>query len=176
MRASFLTLTGLIFAFSVDLGDVATASAQQEATAKCANEGNAFSLDDQIAGCTAVIEAAHAASPPNASVEAAAFYNRANKYLRKSDAKRAIQDYSQAIRLNPSYVQAFVNRSIANRAIGETASAIADYRQSVKLDASFSTHGIGANTLERPMFPVFGTTVADVKLGNYPVDIPAHNP
>jgi len=62
--------------------------------------------DLKISGCTAVIQSGHE-TQQNLAI---AFYNRGNAYVRKGQNDRAIQDYDQAIRLNPNFADAFYNR------------------------------------------------------------------
>jgi Tetratricopeptide repeat len=50
------------------------------------------------------------------------------------DPDRAIADYSAAIRIDPNYVAAFVDRRIAYRAKGDLDRAIADDNQAIRLN------------------------------------------
>ena len=50
----------------------------------------------------------------------------------------AVDDCSQAIRLNPAYANAYLNRSVAKRALGDIAGAREDQRHAAELD------GVGA--------------------------------
>jgi tetratricopeptide (TPR) repeat protein len=61
-----------------------------------------------ISGCTTVIQSGR----ENTENLAVAFNNRGNAYSDKGDLERAIQDYDQAIRLNPQYATAFNNRGM----------------------------------------------------------------
>ena len=54
------------------------------------------------------------------------FNNRVNSYQKKALSDRAMQDYDQAIRLNPKYALAFVNRAIVHRFKGRFDNAILD--------------------------------------------------
>jgi tetratricopeptide (TPR) repeat protein len=54
--------------------------------------------DLSISGCTAIIQSGRQ-TQQNLAV---AFYNRGNAHFRKGQPDRAIADYDQAIRLNPS--------------------------------------------------------------------------
>jgi hypothetical protein len=47
--------------------------------------------------------------------------------------KRALQDYDEAIRLNPEYLNATHNRAAARRAAGDNAGADADRRREAEL-------------------------------------------
>ena len=64
---------------------------------------------------------------------ATAFDNRGVAYRRKGEYDRALQDYEQAIRLNPSNAYAYNNRGIIYRINGEYARAIADYDEAIWL-------------------------------------------
>lgn len=75
-----------------------------------------------------------------------AFYKRGNAYSQKGDYDRAIQDYDQAIRLNPGHAIAFSNRGVAYARKGDYDRAIQDYNQAIRLDPkhadSFSNRGV----------------------------------
>ena len=70
------------------------------------------------------------ASTPN---YAAAYYNRGIAWRHKGDPDRAIADYDQAIKLNPT-AAAYNNRGSAWAAKGEFDRAMADLDQAIKLD------------------------------------------
>ena len=58
----------------------------------------------------------------------------------------AIGDCSQAIRLNPAYANAYLNRSVAKRAMGDIAGARDDQRHAMELDGTAQTQA----TLSKP--------------------------
>jgi lipoprotein NlpI len=86
--------------------------------------------DVSIGGCTALIQSGQLTNYNLAN----AFNNRGLSYHVKGEYDRAIQDYDQAIRLNPGYAYAFFNRGIAYKDKGEYDRAIQDYDQAIKLD------------------------------------------
>jgi lipoprotein NlpI len=86
--------------------------------------------DLAISGCTAMIQSGHE-TQQNLAV---AFLNRGAAYLDKGQPDRAIQDYDQAIRLNPNYAAAFRNRGRAYSAKGDNDRAIADFNEAIRLD------------------------------------------
>src|SRR5262249_9799879 len=64
-----------------------------------------------------------------------AFYNRGNAYENKGDHDRAIANYSEAIRLNPTNLAAALgNRANSYAKKGNQARAIADYNEALRLD------------------------------------------
>ena len=73
------------------------------------------------------------AKVPSASVTAGTkaenFFIQGNDKYQKGDYQGAIQAFSQAIVLNPNYAQAYNNRGVACRALGDKQGAIADYNQ-----------------------------------------------
>jgi tetratricopeptide (TPR) repeat protein len=83
-----------------------------------------------IAGCTAIIQSGH---EPQKNL-AKAFRNRGNAYAGKGQSDRAIEDFDQAIRLNPNNAEAFYNRGVALRALGQQARAIADFAKARQLN------------------------------------------
>jgi tetratricopeptide (TPR) repeat protein len=86
-------------------------------------------IDAVIDGCTAVIQSGQ--EPPGKL--ATAFDNRGAAYRLKGEYDRALQDYEQAIQLNPSNANAYNNRGIIYRIKGEYGRAIADYDEAIWL-------------------------------------------
>ena len=80
--------------------------------------------DLSISGCTAIIQSGNE-TQQNLAV---AFFNRGNAYLEgKGQPDRAIQDFDQAIRLNPNYAEAFKGRGFAYSNKGQPDRARASY-------------------------------------------------
>ena len=73
------------------------------------------------------------------SEHAIAFNNRGTAYNDKGQYDRAIQDFDQAIRLDPNYALAFNNRGIAYDDKGQYDRAIQDYDQAIKLDPNYAS-------------------------------------
>src|SRR5215475_8264986 len=75
-----------------------------------------------------------------------AFYRRGNAYSEKGDYDRAIPDYDQAIRLNPSHANTFSNRGVAYARKGDYDRAILDYSEAIRLNPNhadaFSNRGV----------------------------------
>jgi len=91
---------------------------------------------DAIEGCTAVIQAGR----ETPRIIAEAFVNRANEYrMRERDIDRAIDDYSQAIRLQPDFALAFASRGFTylfeRRDLDR---AIKDFDEALRLDRQFA--------------------------------------
>jgi tetratricopeptide (TPR) repeat protein len=55
------------------------------------------------------------------------------------DRERAIADYSEAIRLDPKYVEAYANRGLAYTEKNEDDMAIADYDEAIRLDPNLTS-------------------------------------
>jgi tetratricopeptide (TPR) repeat protein len=87
-------------------------------------------LDQQISGCTAFINAGQL--PPR--VLASVFVNRATAYIAKHDYDRAIDDTEQAIKIDPTSASAFHNRGRAYSAKGEHGQALRDFNKAIELD------------------------------------------
>src|SRR3990167_4522679 len=91
--------------------------------------------DEQIAGCSALIQSGRLATADLA----AAFYFRAEGYFSQAyfsqgDYARAIADYSEAIRLDPQFVEAINGRGFAYRNQKDYARAIADFSELIRLN------------------------------------------
>ena len=114
---------------SLLLVGVTTASAQSPPGA-CFSTDPSTSLDLRINACTAFIES-KGLSQDRLAV---AFQNRGSAYVAKGDTDRAIQDFNQAIKLDPKYANAFNSRGIAYQAKGDNERAIQDYGEAIRLD------------------------------------------
>jgi tetratricopeptide (TPR) repeat protein len=85
--------------------------------------------DRVIAGCTRMIQNPNEPSHNRA----VAFYNRGGIYKERRDYDRAISDYSEAIKLDPQYVNAFLNRGIAYDSKGDSDASVADFGRVIEL-------------------------------------------
>ena len=109
------------------------APVSSQETERCFQEGIAKNFDLTIYYCTQVIESG---SLPEKKL-AVAYNNRAIAHDEKKDYIRAIQDFSQAIRLDPNYAIAYNNRGNAYRDKQDFDAAILDYSQAIRLDPSY---------------------------------------
>jgi tetratricopeptide (TPR) repeat protein len=60
--------------------------------------------------------------------------NRANTNDDLGEHRRAIEDYDQALRIDPGYAKAYYNRGLAYDNLGEHRRAIEDYDQALRID------------------------------------------
>jgi tetratricopeptide (TPR) repeat protein len=88
------------------------------------------SQDLVIGACTAIIQSAQESTKGLS----AAFANRGNAYRDKREYERAIQDFDQAIKLDPNNAVAFDNRGIAYGHKREYDRAIQDFDKAIRLD------------------------------------------
>jgi tetratricopeptide (TPR) repeat protein len=95
----------------------------------CANRDNAFPPDTAINACTALINGRE--TPKNLS---AAYNSRCLALNSKKAHERALSDCDQAIRLDPAYENAYVNRGATHYNMKDYDRAIADYSQALRLD------------------------------------------
>jgi tetratricopeptide (TPR) repeat protein len=141
MSATARILAGAI-ALAAVTGFTCPAPAQPSQAWKWCNgsEADGVSLDLQISGCTTVIQSGKESKTSLAQ----AFYNRGISYKDKGQYDLAIQDYDQAIRLDPSKGGSavigggFNNRGIAYRYKGQYDRAIQDYDQAIKLNPDYT--------------------------------------
>ena len=102
---------------------------QSEARTRCfAREG--VSIEQKLDACTAVIESGQ--ETPRGLI--AVFNARGNARLDNRDFDRAIDDYSEAIRLNPKDPSYYNNRGNAWHARGDNDRAIADFNEAIRLN------------------------------------------
>jgi tetratricopeptide (TPR) repeat protein len=87
-----------------------------------------------IGSCTALIESGQETD----EVLAVAFFVRGISYDNKQDYDRAIQDYSEVIRLDPNDARAFYARGNAYRDKQDYDRAIQDYNEAIRLDPNHS--------------------------------------
>ena len=125
-------------------------AAQPDRDARWCRGEDGASLEQTIAGCTAVVERGQD-TPQNVAV---AFSLRGGAFYYKGDLARAIADYDQAIRLDPGFARAFNNRCWARAVVGRVQEAVADCDESLRLKPNV------ANTLENRGF-------ANLKMGQY---------
>jgi len=90
-------------------------------------------VDVIISGCSAVIQAGQ----DNPRLLATAFNNRGVAYKFKGEYDRAVEDYDQAILLNPNLANAYNNRGVIYRLKGDYDRAIRDYDEAIWLDRNF---------------------------------------
>jgi tetratricopeptide (TPR) repeat protein len=102
-----------------------------------------------IPACTAVIQS-HRQTPENL---ARAFFYRGRARAAHSQFDRAIQDFDQAVRLDPGFPDAFNFRGVAWLGKGQFERAIADFDQAIHLDANYAiaiyNRGLAAQNLGR---------------------------
>src|SRR4051812_36557498 len=101
----------------------------------CVNKGGKLSPDLAIGGCTAIIQS----GKESEKSLAVAFDNRGLAYRRKDQYGRAIDDYGQAIRLDPSAASAFYGRGTLYLETGQYDLAIADFNEAIRLDPQFTS-------------------------------------
>jgi tetratricopeptide (TPR) repeat protein len=90
--------------------------------------------DLAISGCTVVIQSGRETQRNLAG----AFNNRGNAYNGKGEYDRALQDFNEAIRLNPNVAGAFYNRGIAYNGKGEYDRAIEDFNEAIRLNPNYA--------------------------------------
>ena len=98
--------------------------------------------DARIAACTQGINSGKLTGPQ----QAIGYSNRGVAYRQKGDGDRAIADFNEAIRLDPSFAASFYNRGLAYRDKREPDRAIADYNEAIRLGLKdgdiFNSRGI----------------------------------
>ena len=114
------------FYYRVSFSSPSTLSQQLD---RCGGKNDA-STEQQISGCTALIDSGRG----NAHGLSEALYNRGNAYAATGNFNRAIEDYDQAIQLNPTMATAFDNRGRAYSEQNQIGRAIADYDEAIRLN------------------------------------------
>lgn len=65
------------------------------------------------------------------------YYNRANAYADQGAYDKAIVDYNEALRLDPTSVDAYYQRGLAYRQLGDTNQAMADFKKVIEMGNDF---------------------------------------
>ena len=128
MDQTIKTISSLVAAWAVWLLPAAASAQSSTYWSQCLGR-ESFIVDAVIDGCTAVIRSGHEPLEKLAT----AFDNRGVAYRLKGEYDRALQDYQQALQLNPSNANAYNNRGIIYRIKGEYGRAIADYDEAIWL-------------------------------------------
>jgi tetratricopeptide (TPR) repeat protein len=97
------------------------------------NGSDRTSLEPRINGCTAVIDSGQG----TATALAIAYNNRGNAFTAKGDYDRAIQDFDQSIKLNPTYAKPLNNRGVAYLWKGEYDLAIKSLDEAITLNPNY---------------------------------------
>ena len=66
-----------------------------------------------------------------------AYYSRGIARSELGDTQGAIEDYTQAIKIDPNYVDAYYSRGIARFYLGDKQGEIEDYTQAIKIDPNY---------------------------------------
>jgi tetratricopeptide (TPR) repeat protein len=90
--------------------------------------------EQTIEGCTTIIKSDRAT--PDKPLDA--FMLRGFAYYKKHDYARAIEDYSEAIRMEPGNAMAYNARGAAYRAMGDYDHAIQDYDYAIRLKPDYA--------------------------------------
>jgi lipoprotein NlpI len=139
-RNGLYVLAGALMFATSALQASRTGAQTQQQIDWCNNDGEVFSVDQRLSGCTALVESERASTQDRA----AGYGNRCWAYSDKGDPDRAIADCSEAIRLDPKLANAHLNRGKAYSDKGDFDRAIADYNRAIELDPKSS---IGYNNL-----------------------------
>ena len=108
---------------------------------------SAYAADDWDNAIKQLTAALSEAKPNQAALDpATVYFYRGNAYNYKKKYDRAIEDYNQALQLNPKYAEAFYSRGNAYNKKGEYDRAIADFNQALLLNPkdaeAFNNRGI----------------------------------
>jgi len=78
------------------------------------------------------------ASPSLIENQSDVFFYKATANARLGEYQYAIQDYNQAIQINPRYLQAYNNRGLSYENLGEYQRAIQDFSQVIQINPQFA--------------------------------------
>ena len=92
---------------------------------------------------------------PSRSDEAGNYFYHGYISSRQGDLKAAVESYTKAIEFDPQYTEAYYERAMMHRAIGDHAAAIADFTKVIE---------VGSEDLQRPYYE---RGMSQVENGNY---------
>ena len=117
---------------------------QSEARTRCfAREG--VSIEQKLDACTAVIESGQ--ETPRGLI--AVFNARGNARLDNRDFDRAIDDYSEAIRLDPKFAVGFNNRGLGYQRKNQYDLAIQNYDEAIRLNPQYALAFVNRSNAHR---------------------------
>jgi len=125
MRRLLPIFSTLALAF---LPAVGIAQDRDQNVARCQDDDANIAID----GCTALIQSGWE-SERNLAVS---FFHRGRAYFKMQDHDRAVQDFDEAIRLRPGFVNAFFQRGDVYLAIQDYDLAVRDFGEVIRLDPS----------------------------------------
>ena len=133
-----------ILAGAIMLAGLALHAALADAVDDCRQGANP---ELAIGACTEVIR-----SGDYQGAELAwAFNNRGLSYADVSEIDRAVQDYDQAIALDPNHASAFNNRGNAYKDLGNFDQAMRDYNRALAIDPVYATAYYNRGILHRKL-------------------------
>src|SRR6516162_6102103 len=117
---------------------------QSEARTRCfAREG--VSIEQKLDACTAVIESGQ--ETPRGLI--AVFNARGNARLDNRDFDRAIDDYNEAIRLDPKFAVGFNNRGLGYQRKNQYDLAIQNYDEAIRLNPQYALAFVNRSNAHR---------------------------
>ena len=139
LRPDRLVLVGAAVLFLLNLSADASSAPQSSRliskmkNIELCNGSDRSSPEPQIRGCTALINDENETT----LVRAVAHNNRGDAYVAQGNFEAAINDYDQAISLNPDFARPFNNRGFAYLKKGDSDRALKDFDQAIKLKPDY---------------------------------------
>jgi tetratricopeptide (TPR) repeat protein len=78
-----------------------------------------------------------------------AYNMRGTAYGQQGRYNDALQDFNQALALNPGFYQALANRALVHRELGNSAQALADYTAAINANPAYDAAYIGRGNIYR---------------------------
>jgi tetratricopeptide (TPR) repeat protein len=139
LRPDRLVLAGAAVLFLLNLSVDASSAPQSSRllskmkNIELCNGSDRSSPEPQIRGCTALINSENETT----LIRSVAHNNRGDAYVAQGNFDAAINDYNQAINLNPDFARSFNNRGFAYLKKGNYEQALKDFDQAIKLKSDY---------------------------------------
>jgi tetratricopeptide (TPR) repeat protein len=181
-RHALLLITA-VAAAAIIVSPAAPAVAQSQQQLNLCQGKDGATPDQRISACTAVIDAGSGSPKERAKI----VQTRGTVYFYKGDYARAIEDYSQAIKLDPNNSEIFDNRCWTRATANQLQEALKDCRESLRLrpnvaaamdtlafvylrlgdyDRAIATYNDSLKIDPRSAYSLYGRGMAKLKKGN----------
>jgi tetratricopeptide (TPR) repeat protein len=148
MHGTYLSLSAICM-----LTALCVADAQTIDRGGCSHSSNDF--DAVIDSCTGLIKSGRE-TKANLATD---FFVRGDDYKRKREYDRALEDFDEAIRLNPNFAAALISRGVVYGHKGQYDHACEDYNHAIRLNPNSELMAVAVNNRDFCRRHLSGATI-----------------